>query len=144
MAAVTAITNALPGGTNTIGAITGATSAASGGIASTSRLVSAAASTNATNVKASAGRIYSIQLYNAATTIRYLKLYNKASSPTVGTDTPVKTIPLPPSTGMILDWANLGYYFSTGISYALTTGSGDSDTGALTAADVVGLGIDYV
>jgi len=120
------------------------TNAASGGIASTSRIVSAAASTNATNAKASAGRIYSIQLYNAATTIRYLKLYNKASAPTVGSDAPVKTIPLPPSTGMILDWGNIGYSFSTGISYALTTGSADADTGALTSGDVLGLGIDYV
>lgn len=118
-------------------------SAATGGIASTSRIVSAANTTNATSAKASAGRVYAIQGYNAATGIRYLKLYNKASSPTVGTDTPVKTLALPPGVAFAFDWPH-GYSFATGIAYALTTGSADSDTGALTAADVLGLNVDYV
>jgi hypothetical protein len=119
----------------------GATSV-SGGISNTSRVVSAAASTNATSAKASAGRVYAIQGYNAATSVRYLKIYNKASAPTVGTDTPIKTLALPPSAGFAFDFP-VGYYFATGIAYALTTGSADSDTGALTAADVVGLNVDY-
>lgn len=117
--------------------------AAAGGIASTSRIVSAAASTNATSAKGSAGRIYAIHGYNAATAVRYLKIYNKATSPTVGTDTPVKTLALPPGAGFAFDWPH-GYSLATGIAYALTTGSADSDTGALTAADVVGLNVDYV
>jgi hypothetical protein len=118
-------------------------SAATGGIASTSRILSAAASTNATSVKASAGRVYAIQGYNASSSVRYLKLYNKASSPTVGTDTPVKTIAIPPSVGFAFDWP-LGYSFATGIALALTTGSADADTGALTAGDILGLNVDYI
>jgi hypothetical protein len=118
-------------------------SAATGGIASTSRIVSAAGTTNATSAKASAGRVYAIHGYNAAVTVRYLKLYNKASSPTVGTDTPVKTLALPPTAAFAFDWPH-GYSFATGIAYALTTGAADADTGALTAADVVGLNVDYV
>jgi hypothetical protein len=118
-------------------------SAATGGIASTSRIVSAAATTNATSAKGSAGRLYAIQGYNAATSVRYLKLYNKATAPTVGTDTPVKTLALPPGAGFAFDWP-VGYSFATGIGYGLTTGSADSDTSALTAGDVLGLNIDYV
>lgn len=116
-------------------------SAGSGGLASVSRLASAAASVNATVAKASAGRLYKIYGYNAATTVRYLKLYNKASAPTVGTDVPVVTIPLTPSREFDVDLGVIGQYFSTGIAYALTTGATDADTGALTAADVVGLGL---
>lgn len=136
-------TSATPAGTNQIGRAVADASAATGGIASTSRIVSAAASTNATSAKASAGRVYAIHGYNASASVRYLKLYNKASAPTVGTDTPVKTLALPPGCGFAFDWPN-GYSFATGIAYAFTTGSADNDTGALTAADVVGLNVDYV
>lgn len=133
----------LAAGSNLIGRAVADASAATGGIASTSRIVSAAASTNATSAKASAGRVYAIQGYNAATSVRYLKIYNKASAPTVGSDTPVKTLALPPSCGFAFDWPN-GYSFATGIAYALTTGSADADTGALTSGDVLGLNVDYV
>ena len=117
-------------------------SEAQGGIRSTARLLSAGASTNATSVKASAGRVYGAQGYNAAASVRYLKLYDKAAAPTVGTDTPVKTVTLPPLTAFALDWV-LGYAFENGIAFALTTGGADADTGALTAADILGLNIDY-
>jgi len=107
-----------------------------------SRIVSAAASTNATSAKASAGNVYAVKGYNAAASARYLKLYNKASAPTVGTDVPRLTIYIPASTAFALDWP-MGHYFSTGIAYALTTGSADADTGALTAGDVLGLNVEY-
>jgi len=108
---------------------------------SVSRIVSAAASTNATSAKASAGDLHRIRGYNASAAVRYLKIYNKASAPTVGTDTPLLTYALAPSREFDINVA--GVYFSTGIAYALTTGSADADTGALTLADVVGLNITY-
>lgn len=109
--------------------------------AAVSRIVSAAASTNGTTAKASAGDLHRIRGYNAAAAVRYLKIYNKASAPTVGTDTPVLTYALGPAREFDIDAG--GFYFSTGIAYAMTTGSADADTGALTAADVVGLNITY-
>lgn len=115
----------------------------SAGLATVARLVSAAATTNAATVKTSAGRLYKARGYNASTSVRYLKLYNKASAPTVGTDTPIVTLPLKPSDVFDLDLIPIGEYFSTGIAYALTTGAADADTGALTAADVVGLAFWY-
>lgn len=108
----------------------------------TSRITSAAGTTNATSAKASAGRIHNITGYNAAAAVRYLKIYNKASSPTVGSDTPVLTFALPPGAGFAFDFPK-PYYFGTGIAYAMTTGNSDADTGALTAGDVLGLNVVY-
>jgi hypothetical protein len=134
---------ALAAGAALIGRAVADASAATGGIASTTRLLSSAATTNATSAKVSAGRLYAAHGYNAATGVRYLKLYNKASSPAVGTDTPVKTIALPPSCGFAFDWP-VGYSFATGIAFAITAASSDADTTAVAAGDILGLNLDYV
>lgn len=135
--------NALPAGTNLIGDVANQVRATAGGLSTVSKLPSAAASTNATSVKASAGRLYKIRGYNAAAAVRYLKIYNKASAPTVGTDVPVVTIALKATDVFDIDFINIGQFFATGIAYALTTGAADNDTGALTLADVTGLNIWY-
>lgn len=103
-----------------------------------------AASTNATSVKGSAGQVYGVQVFNLNASARYLKLYNKATAPTVGTDTPVKTLLIPGNTagaGLVLSWAN-GLEFDTGIAFALTTGIADSDTGAVSANETA-VNLDY-
>ena len=104
-----------------------------------SRVISAA-STNATSAKASVGQVFTIIAMNTNAAVRYLKLYNKASAPTVGTDTPVMTIPIPGNTagaGFVLDTGGMGIAFATGIALALTTGIADSDTGAVAANEIV-------
>jgi len=101
------------------------------------RLVSAA-STNATSLKASAGTLYTLTAFNLNAAVRYLKLYNKASSPTVGTDTPVATFAIPAATtgaGFTISFP-FGFDFGTGIAYATTTGAADSDTGAVAANEI--------
>ncbi len=110
----------------------------------TSRITSSANSTNATVAKAGAGDLFGIQGYNTTASVVYLKLYNKASAPSVGTDTPVKTIPIPPNAPVPpgCTWAN-GFYFSTGIAYALTGAAADNDTTAVSAGAIVGLNLDY-
>ena len=100
--------------------------------------VMAAASTNATSVKASAGRLYEIHLCNLAASAKFLKLYNKASAPTVGTDTPAATYPIPPNGGRIDTSSFNGISFATGIAYAITGAVGDADATAIAANDVVG------
>jgi hypothetical protein len=107
----------------------------------TARLLSAAASTNSTLVKGSPGTVKRIVGYNANAAARYLKLYDKVTAPTVGTDTPRKTIYLAPTA--IFSYA-LDDYFGQGIGYAITTAAADADTGAVTAADIVCLNIDYL
>lgn len=110
---------------------------------SMAKLISAA-STNATSVKASAGQVYAVQAFNTNAAARYLKLYNKASAPTVGTDTPVKTLTIPGNAagaGLVLSW-DKGLAFGTGIAFAVTTGAADSDTGAVAASELV-IDLDY-
>lgn len=107
-----------------------------------SRIPSAAASTNATSAKMTPGILYSVIGFNAAAAARYLKIYDKESAPTVGTDTPKLTITLPASTAFTIDFPT-PVEFRAGIAYALTTGVADNDTGALTAADVTGLNVIY-
>jgi len=113
----------------------------------TARLLSAAASTNATSVKASAGNVFTIVGVNANAAARYLKLYNKASAPTVGTDTPILTLYMPPSTvnggQFSFSFGEFGQYFGTGIAYAMTTAAADADATALTAADVIAFNLTY-
>lgn len=93
--------------------------------------------TNAQSIKASAGQVYGIVASNLNAAARYLKLYNKASAPVVGTDTPVMTILIPPnSSGIVLPIA-VGAEFTVGIASALTTGAGDADATAVAANDII-------
>lgn len=99
------------------------------------------ASTCATNVKASAGEVTGIQAFNSHSADVWLKLYNTAGVPTVGTDVPFKTFLIPHGLGFILP-KELGMEFLTGISYAVTSGIGPLDTGVVTV-DTVVINIDY-
>lgn len=104
------------------------------------RLLSAAATTNATNVKASAGKVYKLMGKVARTSDVYLKLYNDAGTPDE-TDTPTHTIALPANGYFDLDLN--GYAFSAGIAYRMVTAGADNSTAALTAGDVLGFNLSY-
>jgi len=136
------LASAIPAGTALIGRVnpepetTGGLTIGPG----SGRSLLSAATTNATSVKASAGQVYAIYAHNLNAAVRYLKLYNKASAPTVGTDTPVLTLPIPGNTagaGFVLDTGGMGIAFATGVALALTTGVADADTGAVAANEIV-------
>lgn len=106
------------------------------------RLLGSAATTNSTNVKGSAGNVFKI-IVNVAVAGKFLKLYNKATAPTVGTDTPIATIPLP-TTGLVqIDFGANGDYYSAGIGFGITGAIEDADTTAVAANDLTGLTIFY-
>ena len=131
------LASAIPTGTNSIGRVNPEPQAANG--LTIHRLLSAA-TTNAQSIKASAGQVYAIYAHNTNAAVRFLKIYNKASAPTVGTDTPVLTLPIPGNTagaGFVLDTGGMGIAFATGIASATTTGVADTDTGAVAANEVV-------
>lgn len=73
---------------------------------------------------------------NLATATRYIKFYNKATAPTVGTDTPVLTIPVPAGSA-----ANVpipaGISFSLGIGLGATTAIADNSTAAPGTNEIV-------
>jgi hypothetical protein len=96
-----------------------------------------AASTNATSVKAAAGNLLEVTVSNPTATAAYFKLYNKASAPTVGTDTPVATYRIA-ATGSAGDTISVpcgiyGKRFSTGLAWALTGAAAATDTTAAVA-----------
>lgn len=136
--AVTAITNALPAGTNILGAVT-PKPVTSGGLSF--KKVLSANNTTSVAVKASAGQLYSIVATNTNAAARFLKLYNVAQgSVTVGTTTPDMTFAIPGNTagaGFVLDTGGIGIAFGTAITYGITTGVADGDTGAPAANEVV-------
>lgn len=101
---------------------------------SVSRLLSAA-TTNATSVKRTAGRVGGWHLYNTNSAERFLKLYDKASAPTVGADAPVMTVPIPPRSGANVEFTR-GIAFATGIAFAVTASPADNDTTAVAANEV--------
>jgi hypothetical protein len=127
----------LNAGANLVGRVNPEPQTANG--LSIARVISAA-STNATSVKASAGQVYAIYAHNTNAAARHLKLYDKASAPTVGTDTPVLTLPIPGNlqgAGFVLDTGGMGVAFASGIALAITTGVADGDAGAVAANEIV-------
>jgi hypothetical protein len=71
----------------------------------------------------------------------WVKLYNKATAPVAGTDTPVLTLGLPPGgSGHIeLDGGpeGTGIRFGTGLGFAITADEADADATVIGAGDVV-------
>lgn len=78
-------------------------------------------------VKGAPGQVFGYYLFNASAATVFIKLYNKATAPTVGTDTPVMTIGLPAGQAANNEWAN-GIQFPLGIGIGATTGVADNDT----------------
>lgn len=101
-----------------------------------------AANNNSANVKSSAGRLWSIQAVNINAAIRYLKLYDKATAPTVGTDTPIMTIPLPANGVGVNITLPAGLIFTLGLGRAVVTGATDADNTA-TAANEQFVSLQY-
>ena len=115
------------------------TSATSTGGYTPGKLVSAA-TTNATVIKASAGTLGHISASNVNAAARYLKFYNKASAPTVGTDVPVLTYIIPGNTagaGTNIPLPPQGINFSTGISFATTTEATDAGSTGVAVSEIV-------
>lgn len=92
-----------------------------------------AASTNATSIKASAGTLYEITLSNVTATPAFVKLYNKASAPTVGTDIPIATFPVAANATVTYEFGPIGKRFATGIALAVTGAAAATDTTSFVA-----------
>lgn len=103
----------------------------------TASRVNVTASNNLTSLKASAGQIYSIDVFNVAAYTVFLKLYNKASAPVVASDTPVWTIPIQAGGGYSKTFP-AGKSFATGIAYAVVKLQADTDATNVVAGDLTG------
>jgi hypothetical protein len=95
----------------------------------------AAATTNAAVVKSTGGNLYEITVSNQSAATVYVKLYNKATAPTVGTDTPIVTLPVAAASSINVEFGQIGKRFASGIGIAITANP------AVTDATVIGTGV---
>lgn len=101
--------------------------------AGTTYNVVTAASTNAAVVKGSAGALYELTVSNVTATPVFVKFYNKATAPTVGTDVPVLTVPVAANATESIQFGTVGKHFATGIGIAATAGAAATDTAVAVA-----------
>lgn len=105
-------------------------------VAPSSHNLNSAASTNATLVKSTAGSLVTLFITNFSAATKYIKFYNKTTAPTVGTDIPLFTIPVPATSFLPVPIGEIGDRFTSGIAYAITNALADSDTTVIAAGDV--------
>lgn len=107
----------------------------------------AAASTNSTLIATGKHTVFSIELGGIGSSPAYVKIYDKATAPTCGTDTPIKTLIIPVSStaangaGSNMPFP-LGIQVNNGLGICVTGGIADSDTTAVAASSFVA-NIDY-
>lgn len=103
----------------------------------TATRVMSAASTNAITLKTTGGAFFGFALSNSAAYDCFLKLYNKATAPVIGTDVPKVTFRL--KTTWDRDMFNeVGVNFPLGIYAAITKLAADSDTTVIAVNDIMG------
>lgn len=94
-------------------------------------------------IKSSSGVLGGLFILNMSASVMYLKLYNAAeANVTVGTTTPVMTVPIPTSgdtngSGFVVMFGPQGVGFDTGICIAATTGLADGNSGAPGSNEIV-------
>lgn len=92
-----------------------------------------AASTNAALMITGSRHLTEITVSNPTATGTFVKLYNKATAPTVGTDVPLMTIPCPAGQTVVYSWGSMGKRFALGIGVAATAAAAATDTAATVA-----------
>lgn len=99
--------------------------------------LNSAATTNATLVKTGGTTLKQLMVFNASAATKYVRLYDKATAPTVGTDAPVIVIAVPATSSKELILGdNSGIPFTLGMGYAITGGAARLDATAVAAGDV--------
>ena len=97
--------------------------------------LNSAATTNATSIKTSGANLYSIVANNASATTKYVRLFNKASAPTMGTDIPVLVFAVPATNTKEFTFTPAAR-LATGLAIAITSGAAATDNTAVAAGDV--------
>ena len=126
---------ALVAGTAAIGDVGQQYRANATGAASGAHIVSGA-STNATVVKAGAGRVLGWCLTNNAASKVYVKFHNQTTTPTAGSGV-VRSIGIPAGGTVTMNLEG-GIAFATGIAITTVTDAADAGTTAVAANDIVG------
>lgn len=95
------------------------------------------ATTNATLLKGGPCRLQYIYCTNTNAAVRYLKFFNKATAPVVGTDVPVILLAIPLTGSIVPIVLPMGFGFDIGLGFCMTTGVADTDVAAVGAGDLI-------
>jgi hypothetical protein len=126
----------------TVGTVTAVTTAGTPAAPATPLIINSAASTNGQLVLTGTSGLQCLYATNIGATIAFVKLYNKATAPTVGTDVPAMIIPVPaavagvPGVSPMINPGFNGYRFALGLGLAITGLVADTDTTAVAAGQV--------
>jgi len=126
---------------NTVTTVTAVTTAGTPLAPATPYFVNSLASTNGALILTGTSGLQALYATNIGATAAFVKLYNKATAPTVGTDVPEMVIPVPAAVAGVPGAVNIspgfnGYRFPLGLGIAITGAVADSDTTAVAAGQV--------
>jgi hypothetical protein len=104
-------------------------------------ILNSAASTNGALIITGTSGLHAFYATNTGASVAFVKLYNKATAPTVGTDTPVMVLPVPAAVSGVPGVCTLpvgfsGFRMALGLGIAITGGVADTDTTAVAAGQV--------
>jgi hypothetical protein len=130
-----------PAVTVSSGTVTTVTTAGTPAAPATPLIINSAASTNGQLVLTGTSGLQALYATNEGAAAAFVKLYNKATAPVVGTDVPAMVIPVPAAVGGVPGVAQIipgfnGYRFALGLGLAITAGAADTDTAAVAAGQV--------
>lgn len=117
------------------------TTAGTPAVPATPFFVNSAATTNGALILTGTSGLSAFYATNTGAGAAYVKLYNKATAPTVGTDVPEMVIPVPAAAGGVpgvyaLPMGFNAFRFPLGLGIAITGGAADNDTTAVAAGQV--------
>jgi hypothetical protein len=129
------------GTVTTVTTVTGVTTAGTPAAPATPLIINSAASTNGQLVLTGTSGLQALFATNTGAGAAFVKLYNKATAPTVGTDVPAMIITVPAAVGGIPGSVEItpgfnGYRFALGLGLAITGLVADTDTTAVAAGQV--------
>ncbi|MGV9001915.1 MAG: hypothetical protein ACOH18_03075 [Candidatus Saccharimonadaceae bacterium] len=110
-------------------------------VPATPYFVNSLATTNGILILTGTSGLQAFYATNEGATVAYVKLYNKAAAPTVGTDIPEMTIPIPAAVSgvpgvYVLPIGFNGFRFALGLGIAITGAAVYTDTTAVSAGQV--------
>lgn len=110
-------------------------------VPATPYFLNSAATTNGALIITGTSNVSAFYATNEGANTAYIKLYNKATAPTVGTDVPEMIIPVPAAVAGLAGVANPnigfhGFRFALGLGIAITRNAVFSDTTAIGAGEV--------
>ena len=146
--AANAIPATIQGGTlptvttvSTVSTVAAVTASGTPTAPATPLIINSAATTNGQLVLTGTSGLHAFYATNTGATAAYVKLYNKATAPTVGTDIPAMILVVPAAVAGVpgvctLPIGHNGFRFALGLGLAITGGAADADTTAVAAGQV--------